>query len=315
MITTEKPLLSVVSPIYHGERMLQELVGRLISSLSTITDSFEIILVNDASPDYSWHEIEKVCVKDIRVKGINLSRNFGQHYAITAGLQYAFGEWVVVMDCDLQDQPEEIPRLYEKAQEGFDSVLAQRIERHDRVSKRLSSRLFYKLFSYLTDTKQDASIANFGIYNRRVINAVLDMGDAMRYLPTQVQWVGFKKAYLPIEHAERPNGKSSYTFKRLFRLAIDTIISFSDKPLRLMAQFGFTITALSLVAAVWLFINWLSGKTVVMGYTSIMISVWFFAGILISLLGIIGLYIGRMFEKVKSRPLYIISETRNVRVD
>lgn len=295
--------------------MVAELVSRIVSAITPITEQFEVVLVNDASPDNSWVEIEKVCANDSRIKGIRLSRNFGQHYAITAGLSFAQGEWVVVMDCDLQDRPEEIPHLYAKAHEGYDAVLAQRTTRQDGLFKRLSSKGFYRLFSYLTDTKQDASVANFGIYHRKVIRAVLEMGDAMRYLPTQIQWVGFKKAYLPVEHAARGEGKSSYNFKRLFKLALETIISFSDKPLRLTVQFGFAITVLSLIAALWFFIQWISGNVAVLGYTSIMISIWFLSGVLISLIGIVGLYIGKMFEKVKGRPLFIISETRNVERD
>ncbi len=295
--------------------MVAELVSRIVSAITPISEQFEVVLVNDASPDNSWVEIEKVCANDSRIKGIRLSRNFGQHYAITAGLSFAQGEWVVVMDCDLQDRPEEIPHLYAKAHEGYDAVLAQRTTRQDGLFKRLSSKGFYRLFSYLTDTKQDASVANFGIYNRKVIRAVLEMGDAMRYLPTQIQWVGFKKAYLPVEHAARGEGKSSYNFKRLFKLALETIISFSDKPLRLTVQFGFTITVLSLISALWFFIQWISGNVAVLGYTSIMISIWFLSGVLISLIGIVGLYIGKMFEKVKGRPLFIISETLNVESD
>lgn len=307
-----KPHISIVSPVYRGEKMVAELVRRNVESVSAITDDYEIILVNDASPDNSWDEIVKQCESNPKVKGINLSRNFGQHYAITAGLHYAKGDWVVVMDCDLQDRPEEIPNLYSKAQEGYDSVLAQRVSRQDTAIKKMSSNLFYKLFSYMTDTEQDASVANFGIYNRIVVDAILEMGDAMRYLPTQVQWVGFKKAYLPVEHSERAEGKSSYNFKRLFKLALDTMISFSDKPLRLTVKFGFIITALSLLAAFCFLFRWLSGDIVVLGYTSIMISVWLLSGILISIFGIIGLYIGRMFQKVKGRPLYIVKNLINV---
>lgn len=248
------------------------------------------------------------------VKGINLSRNFGQHYAITAGLHCAKGDYVVVMDCDLQDRPEEIPNLYNKAREGYDSVFAQRIHREDNWFKRTSSKLFYSVFSYLTDTRQDASVANFGIYRRCVIDAILSMGDRFRYFPTQVQWVGFRKAYLPVRHAGRAEGKSSYNFGRLIRLALDTIISFSDKPMRLMVKFGFVITLLSILIAIGYLIRFLLGDIVVLGYTSLILSVWAIAGIIISLLGVVGLYIGKMFDTVKHRPTFIVGETRNLGV-
>ena len=208
-------LLSIVSPIYKGEKMLDELVRRITVSVAPITDEYEIILVNDQSPDDSWNVIKRICKEDKHVKGVNLSRNFGQHYAITAGLSKSSGEWVVVMDCDLQDRPEEIPNLYHKAMEGFDSVFAQRVERQDTFMKRLSSTIFYKVFSFLTDSKQDKSVANFGIYHRKVVNAILAMGDSIRYFPIMAQWVGFRKYYLPVIHAEREIGKSSYNFKQV----------------------------------------------------------------------------------------------------
>lgn len=292
--------------------MVEELVTRIVASVSTITDDYEIILINDASPDNSWAEIERQCALNPKVKGLNLSRNFGQHYAITAGLTYAQGEWVVVMDCDLQDRPEEIPNLYSKAQEGYDSVLAQRIQRSHGLFKQFGSKCFYKVFSYLTETQQDASVANFGIYNRKVIDAVLSMGDAMRYFPTQVQWVGFKKAYLPIQHDERAEGKSTYNLSRLFRLAFDTIISFSDKPMRLMVQMGLFVTLISFVVGIVFIIRYCMGLIEVMGFASLIISLWLLSGIIISLIGIVGIYLGKLFEKAKERPTFIVNEKRNI---
>lgn len=303
--------ISVVSPEYKGEKMVAELVRRIVESVSTITEDYEIILVNDASPDNSWEEIVKQCQLNPKVKGINLSRNFGQHYAITAGLSYAKGDWIVVMDCDLQDRPEEIPNLYKKAQEGYDLVMAQRIIRNDSFIKRLSSKVFYKVFSYLTDTKQDASVANFGIYHKKVVNAVLSMGDRLRYFPTQVQWVGFRKCYLPIRHDERLEGKSSYNFRRLFQLASDTIVSFSDKPMRLMMKVGFCMTVLSLIIGLVYFVRYLCGDIKILGYTSLIISLWFLGSVLISLLGVVGLYLGKTFEQVKNRPAFLVDEMIN----
>jgi dolichol-phosphate mannosyltransferase len=250
--------------------------------------------------------------KDKRVKGINLSRNFGQHYAITAGLSYAKGEWVVVMDCDLQDRPDEIPNLYKKAMEGWDIVFAQRKERKDGFLKKKLSKLFYYLFSYLTETKQDASVANFGIYNKKVIVAILSMKDQIRFFPTMVQWVGFRKYYLPVKHSERFEGKSSYNFKGLFKLALNSILAFSDKPLRLTVKLGFGITLISLLVMLVYFIMYLTGSIKVLGFTSLIISFWFLSGIIIFILGFVGLYIGKMFEKVKDRPNFIVQEEINI---
>lgn len=304
--------ISVVSPVYRGEKMVSELVRRNVEALSGMGVDYEIILVNDASPDESWKAIEAECKKNPKVKGLNLSRNFGQHYAITAGLNYAQGDWVVVMDCDLQDRPEEIPNLSAKAQEGYDSVLAQRVQRSHGWFKKLGSKCFYKVFSYLTETKQDASVANFGIYNRKVIDAVLSMGDAMRYFPTQIQWVGFKRAYLPIQHDERAEGKSTYNLSRLFRLAFDTIISFSDKPMRLMVKMGLVVTLASFIVGIVFLVRYCLGEIEVLGFTSLIISLWLLGGIIISLIGVVGIYLGKLFEKAKDRPTFIVDEKINI---
>ena len=202
--------LSVVSPVYGASGSIPELCAQLHEYAGSITQSYEVILVFDCSPDDGWERIEVECEKDSRVKGIRLSRNFGQHYAITAGLAKSSGDWIVVMDCDMQDLPEEIPNLYNKAKEGYDSVFAKRKERQDSSSKRFQSWAFYKIFGYLTDTKMDHSIANFGIYHRKVVDAILSMGDSIRYFPTMSQWVGFRRAYLPVTHGERKEGESSY---------------------------------------------------------------------------------------------------------
>lgn len=292
--------------------MLDELVSRIEASVTTFTDDYEIILVNDASPDESWSGITRICAQDKKVKGINLSRNFGQHYAISAGLSKVSGEWIVVMDCDLQDRPEEIPNLYKKAQEGFDSVFAQRVERKDSLSKRLSSTIFYWVFSFLTDSNQDKTVANFGIYNRKVINAILSMGDSIKYFPIMAQWVGFRKYYLPVVHAEREEGKSGYSLFKLLRLAKDNMIGFSDKPLRLMLSLGFYVVLGSIAVAVYYFIKWSLGQIEVDGFTTLVLSVWFSLGCISMMLGITGIYIGKIYDRVKGRPTFIIGDTLNL---
>lgn len=305
-------LLSIISPVYNGEKMLEELVSRIENSVDTFTNDYEILLVNDCSPDDSWNRIKEICKSDNRVKGINLSRNFGQHYAITAGLANSMGDWVVVMDCDLQDRPEEIPNLYQKAQEGYDSVFAQRIERKDTFFKRLSSATFNKVFAFLTDQEQDKTVGNFGIYKRKVIEAVLSMGDSVRWFPIMVKWVGFRIGYLPVEHAERAEGKSSYSLRRLLSVASDNMIAFSNKPLRLMLQFGFGVVILSLLIALFYLIRYLRGGIAVDGFTTMVISMWLLGGIIIMLIGMTGIYIGKIFDKTKDRPMYIIRDKLNL---
>ena len=208
--------------------------------------TYEIVLVDDRSPDDSWAVLKELASKHSTVKAYRLSRNFGQHYAITAGLTLVSGNWIVVMDCDLQDRPEEIPALYAKAKAGADSVVARRAQRQDSWAKRMSSKAYYSTFSYLTDTVQDPAVANFGIYHRKVINAILAMKDQIRYFPTMLQWVGFQREYLDVVHDARAEGESSYSWKSLFALAFNNILAFSDKPLKLTVSFGFYISAISL---------------------------------------------------------------------
>lgn len=308
----DKIQLTVVSPVYKAENIIEELVRQLHTHLQLITPNYEIILVNDASPDSSWGKITKVCTEDSRVKGINLSRNFGQHYAITAGLEFSNGDWIVVMDCDLQDRPDEIPNLYQKALEGYDSVFAQRTDRTDGAFKKHFSKTFYRLFSYLTETKQDPLVANFGIYRRCIIDSILSMKDQIRFFPTMVQWVGFRKYYLPVQHAERYEGKSTYNFRGLLRLALNTILAFSDKPLRITAKAGFFIALFSFIISIIYLILYLTGHIQVIGFTSMFLSMWFLSGIIMMILGMVGLYIGKVFEKVKDRPAYIVADSINL---
>ena len=303
--------ISIVSPIYMGDKMLDELVRRIKESVSSITSDYEIILVNDCSPDNSWSRIKEICRKDPYVKAVNLSRNFGQHYAITAGLSVAQGKWIVVMDCDLQDQPEEIPRLYKKALEGYDTVLGQRIERKDQFFKKLSSTLFNNIYSYLTDSKKDKTVANFGIYNRKVIEAIMQMGDIVKSFPIEVNWVGFKTTKLPIEHANRASGKSSYSMRKLLTLAFNSMIAFSNKPLKLMVVFGFCIVLLSFLIATYYFVQYMTGKIEVSGFSTLVISIWLSCGLIIMFMGMVGVYIGKIFDQVKGRPTFIISEKLN----
>ena len=211
--------ISIVSPVYKAENIVADLIKRVVIEVSKITDDFELILVEDGSPDKVWQKIEQQCQLDKRIIGIKLSRNFGQHYAITAGLDFASGDWIVVMDCDLQDQPEEIVKLLSKAQEGFDIVLAQRENRQDSFFKKTYSKLFYRTLGYLTGSEQDESVANFGIYSNKVISEIVKMRESIRYFPTMVKWVGFKVTKVTVEHAERIEGKSSYNLKKMLNLA------------------------------------------------------------------------------------------------
>lgn len=301
--------LSVVSPVYRAELVLDELVERITKSIPSAFNSYEIILVDDFSPDKSWQKIVEISKTHTNVRGFKLSRNFGQHYAITAGLNQVAGDYIVVLDCDLQDQPEEIEKLFNESQKGFDIVLARRYERKDSFYKKTVSKLFYKTLSYLTGTKQDATVANFGIYSKKVIDEIVKLDEKIKYFPTMVKWVGFSTAYVNVEHASRSEGKSNYNLKKLLNLALDIILAYSDKPLRLIIKFGLTIAIISFLMVFYVLYEKFTGKVSVSGYASLIISIWFLSGCMLTTLGVVGLYIGKIFEGVKNRPSYIIEKS------
>lgn len=308
----KQPLFSIVSPVYKAEKIVPELVRRIQESTSKITENYEIILVCDGSPDNSWLAIQQECEKDKRVKGINLSRNFGQHYAITAGMQYVRGEWIILMDCDLQDRPEEIPNLYAKAQEGYDIVQARRVNRTDRFSKKASSKLFHAVYDWLSGMQTDPDISNLGIYSKKVIDTFNKMPEASRSFGTLLAYVGFKKTTLDCEHSQRFEGTSSYTLYKSLKLTFDIIISNSNKPLRLIIAFGFIFAFLAFMIALYNVIAHLVGIVNFQGFTTTVFSIWFVGGVMMIVSGVIGLYIGKIFDQVKQRPLYIVSEQLNI---
>lgn len=304
-----KPHISVVTPVYGCGGCLGQLHARLEATLTTISSDYEIIMVNDGSPDDSWETIKTLVRKDNRVKGVNLSRNYGQHQAITAGLDFARGDWVVVMDCDLQDQPEEIVKLYNEALGGADIVFGRRNRRKDPLLKRLGSKLFYKIYDYFTESRIDNTVANFSIISSKAVAKLRLLREQNRSYPLFVNWIGFTRADVDIDHAPRNEGKSSYTLQKLVNLAIDSIISQSNKPLRLSIKFGFILSFVSLMYACWLIIRYLLYSVPVAGWTSVMVSIYFIGGLIFANMGVLGLYIGKTFDEAKKRPLYIVQET------
>lgn len=309
-LSTSRPVLSIVSPVYGCAACLPDLCTRIDAALATLHVAYEVILVCDASPDDSWERIVQLAA-DPRIRGLRLARNFGQHHAISAGLRIARGEWIVVMDCDLQDQPEAIPSLWAKAQEGYDVVCAQRIHRQDTLFKRLSSQLFYRVLGYLTDSSYDASTANFGIYSARVVAVINSMPERGRFFPLLVHWTGFKRTAIPVEHGERARGKTSYSFGRLVRLALDVVVSYSDKPLRLVAKLGLGFALLSFFLVAFSAYRYFRNDVTVAGWTSVLASIWLVGGIVISCLGVVGIYLGRIFTEIKQRPHHVVAEQIN----
>lgn len=303
---TQTPHISVVVPVYKAEGSLDELYSRLVASLEPITPNFEIVLVEDCGGDRSWEMIVEMARRDPRVRGMQFSRNFGQHYGITAGMDHCNGDWVVVMDCDLQDQPEEIPRLYRKAQEGYEMVLAHREDRKDSALKRAASWAFYRLFSYLADLEYDGNVGNFRIFSRKVAVNFRSMREQLRFFGGLVKWMGFPTATIQVKHAPRSNGKSTYTFAKLWKLASETIIAYSDKPLKLAIRLGFMLSFLSFLYGIYIAYRALVYGSTITGWASLIASIYFVGGVIISILGIIGLYLGKTFDETKKRPLYII---------
>ncbi len=306
------PMISVVAPAYRCAGCLKELYRRLCLTLEQLNPDFEIILVNDASPENDWRIISELAASDPRVKGVNLSRNFGQHFAIAAGIDYARGDWVVVMDADLQDQPEELLRLYAKAQEGYDVVFATRGNRRDPFLKKLYSRLFTRLINALSGVHVKEGLSNFSIFTLQVADHFRALRERTRSFGLLMLWLGFRTAYVEVVHSTRYAGTTSYTFLKALRFALDSLVSQSDRPLRISIKLGFLTSVLSALYACWLGIRYYIYSVNVAGWTSVIVSLFFLAGVILADLGIIGLYLGKVFEETKRRPLYVVRELCNL---
>ena len=301
--------ISVVAPVLNERDCLPEFHQRIVGVLDKLHRPFEIILVDDGSRDDSWARIVALSAGDARVKGVRFTRNFGQHHSLSAGLERARGEWVVLMDCDLQDRPEALPALLEKAVAGCDVVLARRANRTDGSFKRATSRIFYALLNRLAEIRIDPSTANFGVYHRRVVSALRSFPEHHRFIPGLLSWSGYPASYVDVEHGTRHAGRTAYDFKRMWRLATGVVLAHSDKPLRLSIHLGFSMAALSLGGVAWLVLRKLLWALPVPGWTSVMVSLFFIGGLLIANMGMVGVYIGRIFEEVKARPMYVARDT------
>ena len=305
--------ISVVIPVYGCRAAIPELHRRLCESLEKISKAFEIILVDDYCPQNSWEEIQKVCEKDKRVIGIHMARNFGQIRAITAGLDKSRGDWVVVMDCDLQDRPETIPELYQKAQEGYDVVFARREGRKDSAITKILSKWFYKVYDYFTDGTFDSSICNFSISKRKVIDYYCRMREQNRAYTMFIRWLGFKQTAIDMPADERFEGKSSYNLKRKLKMAFEIITSQSNKPLLFSVKLGFVSAFLALIYIIYLVFREIILGDVLVGWTSIVASIYLMGGIILCAIGVVGIYVGNIFNEAKNRPLYVIDECLNAK--
>ncbi len=299
--------LSIIVPLYRCSSSIEELYRRLDAAVSPLGIEPEFVFVNDASPENDWEIVCKLASRDKRVHGINLSRNFGQHTAITAGIDEASGDWLVVMDGDLQDQPEEIPHLFAKALEGYDIVQARRALRQDGFFKRLGSRLFATVFTLLSGRTIDNAIGNFSLISAPVAAEFRRIRERNRSYPQFLQWLGFKTACVDVHHAARTHGTSSYTIRKLIRFALANIFAFSNRPLVFSIGIGFFFSGFSFAYGLYVIISHFLGNTVPPGWTTIVASIFFVGGIILAVIGITGIYLGQVFDEVKGRPLYVIS--------
>ena len=303
--------ISIVIPVLNEEKLIAELVKRVTKNVEVIDSKYEVIIVDDGSSDQTWQSIQQHCQKNPRVKGLKLSKNFGHHYAITAGLDYSEGEWIVVMDGDLQDRPEVIPDLYKKAREGFDVVFVSRSNRPESFYYKSLQKIFYFLLRTLSGIDFDSRQANFSIINRKVVEAFKKFPENARFYGSTIKWLGFKRTYIEASHGERFTGKPSYTLKKRVNLALDIILSFSDRPLKFAIGIGIFMSTLSFSMILWIVIGVFNWGFTQVGWPSLMAVILLIGGVVLIVLGIIGTYIGRIFREVKNRPLYVIDEKVN----
>jgi len=306
-------LLSIIVPIYNEESVIREFHTRLqgaLSSLAHIIGS-EIIFVDDGSKDTSLALLQELgkTMKNIRI--ISFSRNFGHQFAITAGLDKARGDAVVIIDGDLQDPPEVIPEMLKKWQAGYKIVYGVRDKRKgERFFKLLTAKLFYRLIKTLSDTDMPVDAGDFRLLDKKVVATLRGIREENRYLRGLISWTGFSQYGLPYQRDRRYAGKTKFTFRKMIKFAFDGILSFSDKPLKITSYLGFLFTLISFIIGLRIIIGKIQDPQVaVSGWTSMILAVLFIGGIQLISLGILGLYLGREYREVKKRPLYVIADT------
>jgi polyisoprenyl-phosphate glycosyltransferase len=305
--------LSVVVPVYGCADCLSALVERLEAVLAPLVESFEIILVDDRSPDGAWTRITALAEDHPAVRGIRLSRNFGQHAALTAGLEAARGSWVVAMDCDLQDPPEVVPKLLAKAREGYDLVLARRTRRGHSLARRAAAALYFSLLRIFAHADLHGEYGTFSILSREVVDAFLRVNDIGRHYILVLNWLGFARGEIEFVHGERHAGTSSYTLRKLIAHAMQGIFFQTTALLRWIVYAGFGVSTIGAGLAVFVVVNAIVAEPYP-GWTSLAVLVLLIGGFTIIALGVAALYIGQIFEQVKARPLYIVDETTADRV-
>lgn len=307
------PEITAVVPIFKSEASLPELLNRLKSSLSSAASSWEIVFVDDASPDNCWEIISEAARHDKRVRAVKLSRNFGQHAAITAGLSASRGNWIVVMDADLQEPPEKIPELHQAGLKGSDIVFARRVKRKD-FRRDLSAKIYFKFLNAFAQTNICGEYGTFSLISRQVKDEYLRLSDHNRHYLFILYWLGFEKTSVDFDHLPRQSGKSSYTMTKLIRHALQGAFFQSTVLLEGITFLGFVLSAIGLFSALILTIAYFQHGALP-GWTSIAVILLMVGGANITAVGVVGLYIGQIFEQVKGRPIFVVSKQLNLPVE
>jgi polyisoprenyl-phosphate glycosyltransferase len=302
--------ISVVIPIFNEQDNIASLIERLDGVIKPMGKSYEYIFINDGSRDNSIHIIKGFASENPHIKYINFSRNFGHQIAVSAGLDYSRGNAVVIIDADLQDPPELIPELYKKLKDGYEVVYARRISRQgEGILKKATSKIFYRILARMTTINIPVDTGDFRIIDRKIVNVLKEMPEQQKFLRGQISWVGFNQTWIEYNRDERLAGKTGYTIRKMFRLAIDGITAFSNFPLKFATIAGFLVSGLSFFMILYALYSRFISKNYEPGWTSLMLAVLFIGGIQLIGIGIIGEYISRISANVRKRPLYIIEDS------
>ena len=307
-----RPEFSVIIPAYNEQEVIEESYKRLTAVMSQINEPYELLFIDDGSRDNTASILARICESDPNVKLLRFSRNFGHMPAITAGMDYAGGSAILVIDADLQDPPELFPKMIEKWREGYDVVYGKRSERKGETAfKKMSAGLYYRFLRRMTDVDLPVDTGEFRLIDRKVCDAIKRIKEKNRYIRGLVSWVGFRQTAVEYVREKRFAGETKYPFTKMIKFAMDGITSFSYKPLKLAAHLGFTISALSFFYLIIVLYQRLFTQTTTTGWASMVAVVLFSQGIVLMVLGLMGEYIGRIFEEIKDRPIYIIKEILN----
>jgi dolichol-phosphate mannosyltransferase len=307
-IDPQDVLLSIVVPVYNEEHVLEQLRGRLNTVLQGLGTSYEVVYVDDGSTDGSSRQLKQFFEEDAHVVVVKLSRNFGHQYALTAGLHAARGDCVVMIDADLQDPPEVIRDLFQTWQEGYHVVMAQRRSRKEGALRRFFFSLFYKILGVISDYPIALNSGVFGLVDKRVVGELVGISERNRFIPGLRSWLGFRQGFVTYDREDRGGGKPKQTFSRLVKYGFDAIFSFSYKPLRISWFIGFVISSLCFLYSIFLVLLRILDINVVPGFTTPTVAILFIGGIQLITIGILGEYLGRIYDEVKQRPLFVIEE-------